>query len=118
MVLVVDDHPDTCIALTKLLRRSGVTAEFVTSGEDALGFMNRQVPKLVILDVMMPDMNGIDVLRAIRRNLEFEKVAVMMYSADAASNRMKEAMRDGAQAYLIKGSIGWDQLVNEVKRFV
>src|SRR5687768_5477927 len=118
MVLVVDDHPDTCIALVKLLRRSGVTADFVTSGLDALGFLNRRPPKLVVLDVMMPDMNVIDVLRAIRGEMRFNDVSVMMYSADSSSGRMQQALNEGAQSYVVKGSIGWDELVSEVKRYV
>ena len=118
MVLVVDDHPDTCIALVKLLRRSGVSADFVTSGIDALGFLNRQAPKLVVLDVMMPDMNGIDVLRAIRGETRFNGVSIMMYSADSSSGRMQQALNEGAQSYVVKGAIGWEQLISEVKRYV
>jgi two-component system chemotaxis response regulator CheY len=66
---------------------------------------------------MMPDMDGIDVLRAIRRDPALQNVSVLMYSADSSYVRMKEAMREGAQAYLVKGTIGWDALVKEVKQF-
>lgn len=118
MVLIVDDHPDTAILLSKLLARAGVRAEFVTSGLDALGFLSRHVPRLVILDVMMPDMNGLDVLRAIREDAAYDAVKVMMYTADATYNRWQEALRNGAQAYLVKGTVHWDDLVTEVKRLL
>ena len=118
MVLVVDDHRDTASLLTKLLRRSGIPADFVTSGRDALDSLGHDPPKLVILDVMMPEMNGIDTLRAMRNDRAYDGVSVMMYSADAAHDRMKEAMREGAQLYVVKGSIGWVALVESVQLLI
>ena len=118
MVLVVDDHPDTAMLLTKVLGKAGVRAEYVTSGPDALGFLSRQRPKLVILDVMMPDMDGIDVLRAIRKEPAFDAVKVMMYTADVSYSRWKDALRAGANAYVVKGTVNWDDLVNEVRSLI
>ena len=117
MVLIVDDHSDTCLALQKLLTRAGVPADYVTSGPDAVGVIRSRKPDVVVLDVMMPDMNGIDVLRTIRSDIAYEQVAILMYSGDHTHSRMREAMREGAQGYLVKGTIGWDELVKEVRRF-
>jgi two-component system cell cycle sensor histidine kinase PleC len=117
MVLVVDDHPDTCTLLTRVLRRAGFEAEFVTSGIDAIAFLSRRLPQVVVLDVMMPDMDGIDTLRAMRDEERSRDVPVIMYSADASHDRMGEAMRQGAQGYLVKGTVGWDELLAAVRRF-
>ena len=118
MVLIVDDHADTAALLARVLRRAGIEAQAVTGGVEALSFMTGRVPALVILDVMMPDMNGIDVLRAMRRDDALRGVRVIMYSADAAYPRMREALRAGAHRYFVKGTIGSEQLVSEVRRLV
>jgi CheY-like chemotaxis protein len=117
VVLLVDDHEDTCQGLVRLLRRDGLEAEFVTTGYDALAYMERTVPRVVILDVMMPDMSGIEVLRNIRANAAWASIPVLMYSADAGHGSLTEALRAGAQGYLVKGTIGWRQFVEEVRRY-
>ena len=86
-------------------------------GPDALSVIRARMPRVVLLDVMMPDMNGIDVLRALRADLTYEQVSVLMYSGDPTHSRMKEALREGAQGYLVKGTVGWDDLISEVRRY-
>lgn len=92
------------------------TAQFVTTGYDALVFLKHHRPSLVVLDVMMPDMSGIEVLRSIRGSNSFGDVPVLMYSADNGHGRIAEALREGAQGYIIKGIIGWREFIAEVRR--
>jgi CheY-like chemotaxis protein len=64
-VLVVDDHLDTCELLVRLLQLSGYLAVCVESGPAALDFLGRRKPDLMILDMKMPGMSGLDVLQAV-----------------------------------------------------
>jgi CheY-like chemotaxis protein len=118
MVLIVDDNPDTCVLLTRCFRRGGIACDSVMSGADALAFMQRQPPAVVILDVMMPDMSGIDVVRTIRRIDPLKEVPVIIYSGDSSYSVLQKAMQAGAQSFIVKGTVGLDQLVSEARFFL
>ena len=66
MILIVDDHPDSCEPLKRLLTMVGHPAECVQSGPDALAYMRTVEPDAVVLDVRMPGMSGLDVLKIVR----------------------------------------------------
>src|SRR3712207_6491323 len=82
MILIVDDHTDTCDALKLLLERRGHQVEAAHSGYGALALLRNRTPELIILDMMMPGMNGVDVLRALRADPRLAGVPVLLYSAD------------------------------------
>lgn len=116
-VLVVDDQPDLCTVLVRLLRLCGYDAASAEDGEAALDFVRATPPALVILDVMMPGMNGFDVLAALRADPRTTGLPVVMYSAlnDPASRR--QAMALGAQDYLVKSMAGYEELRQVIARF-
>lgn len=109
-VLVVDDNLENCRPLVRLLRHMGHNAAWATSGEDALAFLGRERVKLVILDVMMPQMDGFDVLRAVRAEPRHDGLPVVMYSASSDAEDIARATRLGAQGYLVKGRTDYDLL--------
>jgi CheY-like chemotaxis protein len=119
-VLVVDDHLDTCQLLVRLLELIGHPATCVVSGRAALEYVRGagDVPALVILDVMMPDMNGFDVLRALRADPRSRDVPVVMHSARDDDATRALATRDGAQGYFVKTQLGVAELRGLVERFV
>jgi CheY-like chemotaxis protein len=80
-ILLVDDHLSTCTPLTKLLRSRGYEAMFALSGREGILAMERFTPDVVLLDVMMPRMDGFETLGLIRGRPEFAQVAVLMYTA-------------------------------------
>ena len=118
MVLIVDDNPDTCGLLTRWFRRGGIDCDSVMSGAAALALMQRQPPGVVILDVGMPGMNGIEVVRKIRRTDTLKEIPVIIYSADASYSLLREAMQAGAQSFIVKGTVALDQLVSEARFFL
>ncbi|MGB7161060.1 MAG: response regulator [Tepidisphaeraceae bacterium] len=114
MILVVDDHPDTAELLVRLLRRSGLEAASAGRAHDALEYLrgdSRPLPSLIILDVTMPDMDGIACLRAIRAEPKWADVPVIMYTADFGLERMHEALRMGAVGYVVKGVMRWEDFL-------
>lgn len=116
MILIVDDQPDIARALAMLLEDSGYSAEVAESGREALEKLRRTTPQAVILDMMMPDIDGSAVLRAMRSDPEMRKVPVVVFSADANQQRIEQTIRLGAQDYIIKGASGWDDLRNRIER--
>jgi CheY-like chemotaxis protein len=118
MILVVDDHQDVAQGLVRLLQRSGYQAEAVDDGETALRFLEHIRPEAVLLDVMMPEMDGLQVLRAIRQDALCGDVPVVMFSADGTEARKQEALELGANGYLVKGMADWYDLRTYIDRTV
>ena len=115
-VLIVDDLVANAQVLARLLKRAGHQAHVVGSGPDALTFLTEHVADLVLLDVMMPGMDGLETLRALRSDPDKGRVPVLMYSADGAPERIREAEALGAQGYIVKGSTSWPQLEATINR--
>ncbi len=92
-VLIVDDHPDQCRALSLLLRQRGYHVNAVQSGSAALDFVTSHPTCLILLDMMMPQMSGLEVLREIRSNPNLDHVRICMYSAVDDPHWREEATR-------------------------
>jgi CheY-like chemotaxis protein len=114
VILIVDDHLDSCEALKRLLERVGYRSQTVASGEEALGFIRAVKPKLLVLDVMMPGLSGLDVLRTIRGDPELTDIPVMMYTALDTPEAADEAYRLGAQDYIPKSRCDWTELLGRI----
>ena len=116
-MLIVDDHPDTADVLRRLLKRNGYEAVAAYNGLEALSYLARHRPAAIVLDVMMPGMDGGALLRAIRENAALRDIPVVVFSGDFSFERMRELMSGGAQEYLVKGTVGWDRLLDAVGRY-
>src|SRR5205823_1062021 len=109
-ILVVDDQMDACRALVRLLRHYGHDATCLPSGPDALTFLTQNIPDLLILDVMMPGMDGLDVLRVIRSDPRLQKLPVVLFSALSDPKFREYAINEGASDYWVKGAIDYARL--------
>jgi DNA-binding response OmpR family regulator len=101
-VLIVEDNARTSELLELLFNAEGYEAEVVGDGAAALDRLSGQPPALVVLDVMMPEVNGVDVLRAIRATPAWAGTPVIMTSARGADGEIWEGWRAGADCYLVK----------------
>ncbi len=99
-ILVVDDDADIREVLTDRLESLGYRVLAAQTAKAGLELLERQNPQLVLLDIEMPDMNGIDMLREIRR-LEHD-IAVVMITAYGTIERAVEAMKEGAYDFIPK----------------
>jgi two-component system cell cycle response regulator len=118
LVLVVDDHLDTCQLLVRLLKRIGYPAACVESGQAALDFVRETVPALVFLDVMMPEMDGFAVLERLRADPALIALPVVMYSAMDDPAAARRAMALGANEYVVKGQMRYADLRQLVERYI
>ncbi len=118
-ILVVDDETFVAHAAAALLRAEGYCAEVAHCGRHALERLRGAGPllNLVILDIAMPDMDGIEVLRQIRAEPSLSSVAVIMYSAFCDSRYREESRLLGAAGYVVKSG-NWPELLQQVNRAV
>ena len=101
-VLIADDNADMREYLTNLLRASGYQVSDVADGQQALEASRSQVPDLVISDVMMPGLDGLQLLTALRRDPRTAAVPVLLLSARAGQEASIEGLQAGADDYLVK----------------
>ena len=114
-ILIVDDEPEMRIALETTLQRENYQLVCAEDGKQALELFENQVFDLVLTDVRMPKINGLELLREVKERSP--ETPVVMMTAYGAIDNAVEAMKEGAFDYLIKGSgFSADVLVSTVKR--
>jgi two-component system, OmpR family, KDP operon response regulator KdpE len=110
-ILVVDDEPHIVRTLTINLRARDYDVESATDGRSALQIMEERTPDVIVLDLGLPDMDGVDVLRRVR---ESSSVPVIVLSARHDSDDKIEALDAGADDYVTK-PFGMDELLARVR---
>ena len=116
-VLVVDDDEPTGDALRRLLGRMGYTAKWASSGAEALDAVQTGLPDLIVLDWMMPGMNGLEVLRRLRANPATQALPVIIYTAASSPAVAQLAADYGAQDCVLKSG-GFFPLYDSIQRHV
>lgn len=107
VVLVVDDEPQILRVMRASLPIRGYEVLTASSGEEALNQLSKQVPDLVILDLAMPEMSGLEVCRRVR---EFSSVPIIVLSAKGSESDKVSALDLGADDYVTK-PFGMDELL-------
>jgi two-component system, sensor histidine kinase and response regulator len=114
ILLNVDDHEAALYARSRILTNAGFRVYEASNGEETLAIAEKQRPDLVLLDVHLPDLNGIEVCRRLKQLQQHSSVMVLQISASAVSPaNAKEALDAGADAYLME-PVDPDVLVSTV----
>ncbi len=112
-ILIVDDMEDNICLLSMLLESEGYQVDSATSGEEALVKIEADPPNLVLLDVMMPGVNGFQVIEQIRKKPQLAKLPIVLLTAHAEVDFAKGIMV-GADGFFRK-PIDLDALVKQVE---
>ncbi len=112
-VLVVDDEEDIRNMLRLTLTRAGYDVREAENGEIALERMQGELPDLILLDVLMPGMDGFTVCRQVRADERTAHIPILMLSARSDAGSRQEGIRAGATQYLTKPQ-PIDQLIRHV----
>jgi two-component system, OmpR family, response regulator MtrA len=102
LVLVADDEEDIVGLVTTIIERSGHEVISVRDGAQALAALRRRRPDLVVLDISMPEIDGLEVLRRIRADEETSELPVLLLSAQAQEADVRQGFATGASAYVKK----------------
>lgn len=114
-VLVVDDHPPTVRLIQNALEQEGLSVTTATNGAECLIAVHENRPDLVVLDVIMPVMDGFQTLRVLRESAKTKKLPVVILSIRDSDKDVLEGWRVGADLYLTK-PFRLDDLIAAVRR--
>jgi len=117
-VLIVDDDAGTGRLLALLVRHHGHHADYVDNGYKALDYLSENLADLVILDVMMPEIDGLEVLERVRKNPHTANVPVVMFSALSDPQFTQRAREIGANDYWVKASLDFQSLGHRLAVFL
>ncbi len=112
-ILVVDDEKPIHSYLERKLTKLGYSVYIAEDGEEALRQAFARSPDIILLDVKLPKLNGIEVCRRLRSNDKTKHVPILMLSAKAQSDQIAEGLEAGADKYLCK-PISFPDILKEI----
>ncbi|NCA69249.1 MAG: response regulator [Sphingobacteriia bacterium] len=116
-ILIIDDEPNIVISLEFLMMREGHEVHVARDGEAGLVAVRAHRPDLVVLDVMMPKLDGFGVLEAIRADPQVAATRILMLTAKGREAEFKKGLALGADAYMSK-PFSTRELVDKVKELL
>jgi DNA-binding response OmpR family regulator len=116
-ILIVDDEPNIVVSLEWLMKREGFETLIAADGEAALAAVEQGAPDLVILDVMLPTMNGFEVCQRIRSDPRWNGVKILILSAKGRETEVAKGLGIGADAYVTK-PFSTKELVAQIRQMV
>jgi DNA-binding response OmpR family regulator len=116
-VLVVDDEPNIVVSLRFLMEREGFQVEVASTGQAAIAALDRAPADLVLLDIMMPELDGFEVCQRIRDNPAWRATKIVMLTAKGRDVERDKGLALGADEYVTKPFSTRD-LVAKVKQML
>jgi len=113
-ILIVDDEPNIVLSLEFLMKREGYEVATAGDGDAALDALAAHTPDLVILDVMLPKMNGFEVCRRVRADPRWKALPILMLTAKGRDSEVSKGLGLGADLYVTK-PFSTKELVAQVK---
>ena len=101
-VLIVDDEPNIVLSLQFLMKKTGFEVRTAKDGEEAMAEIARATPDLVLLDVMMPKIDGFSICKQIRANPEWKDMRIIMLTARGRDVEREKGLALGADDYITK----------------
>lgn len=101
-ILLIEDSPTDTAVLTQMLERNGHTVLSSGSAEDGIEVCKRELPDLVLMDLVLPGMNGFQATRALARDGATTSIPVLIVSTKGMETDKAWGMRQGARGYIVK----------------
>ncbi len=112
-ILIVDDEPNIVLSLDYMVRRKGFVPFIARNGSEALSIADREVPNLILLDIMMPDIDGYEVCQRIKSDQRFAHTKIIFLSAKSRQEDIDKGLAMGADKYFTK-PFSTKQLLQEI----
>ncbi len=113
-LLIVDDEPNAVVPIQFLMEQQGYRVMIAERGEDALDLIYQYKPDLVLLDILLPGINGFELCEIVRLNPEYRSIKIIFLTALGREEQVARGLALGADAYITKPYSN-DELVAMVK---
>ncbi|MBI3586441.1 MAG: response regulator [Ignavibacteriales bacterium] len=117
-ILLVDDHEDFALAFKDLLKRDGFNVRIATGGKEALKILDESLPSLILLDLIMPGMDGFQVVRELQQKEQWKKIPVVILSGKELSEDEQRQLNAHIADYFKKDSFSTAEMTNTIKRIL
>jgi len=115
-ILMVDDSKTELHFLSDVLEKRGYTVRLAHNGDEAMKRLGEETPDLILMDVVMPGLNGFQLTRAITRDPRFSNVPVIMCTSKSQETDKVWGLRQGARDYIVK-PVDPNELVSKIQAF-
>ena len=117
LVMIVDDSQAHRSALLRLLEREGYDTLPAEDGRDALAQLHRHQPDLIVTDLNMPGIDGLELLEALQQHPSHRRIPVIMLTAQSDTHCVRRAEQLGAKEYLVKATFSVGQMMDQVRKY-
>lgn len=115
-ILIVEDNEDAVIQIMAVMKNEGYKIDVATGGQEVLDYLQHTIPDGIILDLMMPDVNGFEVLEKIRKTQKTEKIPVLVLTAKNLTREdLSKLSTNNVHQLIHKGDVDIEGLLNKVK---
>jgi DNA-binding response OmpR family regulator len=114
-VLIVEDDPLLGELLLEHFRKEGINSELVVDGEKALDSILNNRPDLVLLDILLPKMSGLEMLKKLKEANVVPPLSVIILSNFMEEGKIKEGVELGAKEYMVKSNVDLNDITKKVK---
>ncbi len=119
LILIVDDNKDSTKQIKYLVEQLGIKAEVANDGKEALAFVNHTIPDGIILDLMMPEIDGFKVINQLMKNENSRDIPIVILTAmDLSYQDMLKLSHSNVQQIIQKGDVNFEQLQSNIKQIL
>ncbi len=117
-VLIIEDDAFILETVVKKFKDSGFNTFFAKDADEAIKSIYENMPDIVLLDIILPKGNGLELLKKIKSDEKSSKIPVIIFSNLGSENDIKTAMESGASDYIVKASVSPLQVVEKVRSII
>ncbi|MBO8172303.1 MAG: response regulator [Bacillaceae bacterium] len=116
-IFLVEDHCDNGKLFKQYLEWEGFRTICVHQGSEVMSKLNQIRPSLILMDILMPEQNGLDIVKELKQHPEFHHIPVVAFSALSSADDIEKALAAGCDGYITK-PVRLPELVSRIKEFV
>jgi CheY-like chemotaxis protein len=117
LILIIEDNESICKLFSFLLKKAGYDTAIFNTGKEACDWIDSNLPTIVLCDISLPDMNGVEVLEHIKRLNHTSKLPVIAVTAIARSGDREKYLKVGFDGYIPK-PVNTTTFVSEIQKFI
>tara|TARA_B100000683_G_C12345472_1_gene496571 strand:+ start:246 stop:623 length:378 start_codon:yes stop_codon:yes gene_type:complete len=117
-ILSIEDDKFLSSLVAKKLSAAGYQMIHAASGEEAVKVVKEEKPALILLDILLPEMSGFDVLKTVKEDEETKDIPVILFSNLGQKEDIDKGLKLGAEKFIVKATVVLDDIVKEIEAFV